>query len=364
MKRWMALTLPLALGLVVALTGCGKGGKGGTGGGAAGDQKLNIGGATFIYPMMDKWSFEYQKAKGVKVNYNSIGSGSGIQQMIAQTLDFGCSDAPMNEKQLAEAKAKGGEVVHIPLAMGGVVPAYKLEGVDKKINFSGPVLADIFLGKITSWNDKAIEELNPDVKLPDKKIAVAHRSDGSGTTYIWVDYLAKVSPEWKEKVGVGTSVKFPTGVGAKGNEGVAGFVKENDGALGYVELIYALGNNIPYGTVKNKDGQFVAASLESVTAAGAASLTNIPEDLRYSLTDAPGKESYPIAGTNWAIVYVNQPASKKDTIVNFLTWVTHDGQQFCEKLHYSKLPAGLVERVDKKLAMIKVGDAKQTASAQ
>jgi len=346
---------------VVAVTssGCMKPGGGGTGGG--GDQKLNIGGATFIYPMMDKWSFEYQKAKGVKVNYNSIGSGSGIQQMIAQTLDFGCSDAPMNDKQLQEANEKNGPVVHIPLAMGAVVPAYKLEGVDKKLNFSGAVLADIYLGKITNWNDKAIQELNEGVNLPDKKIAVAHRSDGSGTTYIWVDYLSKVNPEWKEKVGVSTSVKFPVGVGLPGNEGVAGFVGKNDGALGYIELIYALGNNIAYGTVKNQEGNFVTASLQSVTAAAAGSLTKIRDDLRYSLTDASGKESYPIAGTNWAIVYANQPAAKKDTIVNFLTWVTHDGQQFCEKLHYSKLPAGLIERIDKKLAEIKVGDGKLAA---
>lgn len=315
---------------------------------------LNIGGATFIYPMMDKWCAEYQKAKGIKVNYTSIGSGAGIQQMIAETFDFGCSDGPMTDKQLEEAKAKGGDVVHVPLAMGAVVPAYNLKGVDKPIHFSGSVLADVYLGKITSWDDKAIQELNPEIKdkLPAKKIAVAYRSDGSGTTYIFVDYLAKVSPEWKEKVGVSTSVKFPVGVGAKGNEGVSQFVEQNDGAIGYIELIYALGNKIKYGTVKNKDGNDVLASLESITAAASNGLKDIPDDLRYSLTNMPGKDSYPIAGTNWAIVYVRQPAAKAETIKEFLTWVTHDGQQYCEALHYAKLPSGLVEKLEKKIAMI------------
>jgi phosphate ABC transporter phosphate-binding protein len=341
-RRWTTVGITVLAALVGcgSLSGCGK------------KETLNIGGATFIYPMMDKWSFEYQKAKGVKVNYNSSGSGTGIQQMIAKTLDFGCSDAPLTDKQIEEAKASGGDVVHIPLAMGAVVPAYNLKEVEKPLTFTGPVLADIYLGKIKKWNDKAIKDLNEGVDLPDKNIAVCSRLDGSGTTYIWVDYLAKVSPEWKEKVGVSTSVKFPVGVGGKGNEGVAGFVKENDGAIGYVELIYAKGNNIKYGPVVNKAGKAVLANLESVTAAAAGELKTIPEDLRYSLTNAEGEAAYPIAGTNWAICYVKQPAAKKDLIVNFLTWVTHDGQQFCEGLHYAKLPAGLVERLEKKIAMI------------
>ncbi len=332
--------------VAIGLGGCRPSGSGQK------DEKLNIGGASFIYPMMDKWSFEYQKARGVKVSYNSIGSGSGIQQMIAQTLDFGCSDAPMTDKQLEEAKARGGDVVHVPLALGAIVPAYSLSELDKPLVFSGPLLADIFLGKVTNWNDQAIQDLNPDARLPDQKIAVCHRSDGSGTTYIFVDYLSKVSPEWKEKVGVSTSVKFPLGVGAKGNEGVAAFVKQTDGAVGYIELIYALSNKIPYGAMKNKDGETVLGSLASVTAAASNGLKEIADDLRYSLTDQPGKESYPIAGTNWAVVFVKQPAARAETIKNFLTWVTHDGQTFCENLHYAKLPPGLVEKLEKKIAMI------------
>jgi len=347
-ERTMSRKLIAALGLAVLLgvggllvIGCSGGGK-----------KLDIGGATFVYPMMDKWSVEYEKIKGVKVNYNSIGSGSGIQQMIDRTLDFGCSDAPMNDKQIEAAKQKQGDVVHIPLAMGAVVPAYRLAEIEKPLTFSGPVLADIYLGKITKWNDKAIQELNPGVVLPDKKIAVTHRSDGSGTTYIFVDYLSKISPEWKQKVGVSTSVRFPVGVGNKGNEGVAGFVQNTDGAIGYVELIYAVRNQIKYGAVKNKEGNAVVASLESVTAAAAGALMQIPDDLRYSLTDAPGKDAYPISGTNWAIAYEQQPATKKQLIVDFLHWVTHDGQQHCEKLHYARLPSGLVERLEKKLQRI------------
>jgi len=351
MKRGMlavlGLTALIAAGLGIFLAaGC-------SGNSAAGDKKLSIGGASFVYPMMDKWSFEYEKLKGVNVNYNSIGSGSGIQQMIEQTLDFGCSDAPMNDKQLAEAKSKNGAVVHIPLVMGGVVPMYHLDGVESQLQFTGAVLADIFLGKIKKWNDPALKKINPGVDLPDKSIAVCHRSDGSGTTYIWADYLAKVSPtEWKEKVGVSTSLKFPVGIGAKGSEGVSGFVKQTDGAISYVELIYALKNDIKYGSVQNKEGNFILASLESVTAAAAGALTDIPDDLRYSLTDAPGKDAYPISGTNWAVVYEKQPAAKKQVIIDFLHWITHDGQQYCEKLHYAKLPAGLVERLEKKLQRI------------
>ena len=319
---------------------------------AVGDKKLSIGGATFVYPMMDKWSFEYQKLKGVKVNYNSIGSGSGIQQMLKQTLDFGCSDAPMNEKQLAEAKSNNGEVFHIPLVMGGAVPIYNLK-TEKPLQFTGQVLADIFMGKIKKWNDPAINAINPGADLPDMKIAVCSRSDGSGTTYIWADYLSKVSPEWKEKVGVSTSVKFPEGIGAKGSEGVSGFVKNNEGSISYVELIYALQNDIKFGSVQNKSGSFVTASLASVSAAAATA--EIPDDLRYSLTNADGKDAYPIAGTNWAIVYVKQPEGKRVAIVEFLTWITHEGQDLCEGLHYARLPAALVQKIDKKLEQIKSG---------
>ena len=349
MKR--ALLLPL-LGIpLLYAAGCGGGG----GGGRVKDVRLSGTGASFIFPMMSKWASEYEKAKGVKVNYQSTGSGAGIQQMTAQTVDFGCSDGPMSDEQLKKAKQVKGEVVHIPLAMGGVVPAYNLPDVKEPLKFSGPVLADIYLGNITKWNDPAIQKLNPGVSLPDMDILVVHRSDGSGTTYIFADYLSKISSKWKDKVGVGTSVEWPTGTGAKGNEGVAGLVKRSPGSIGYVELIYALSNNIKYGSVKNKEGEYISASLASVTAAANASLKNIREDLRYSITDAPGKDSYPIAGTSWAVCYVDNPGAKGKEVRDFFHWCTHDGQQFCEALHYSKLPKGLVERLEKRLALITNG---------
>jgi phosphate ABC transporter phosphate-binding protein len=319
------------------------------------EQRLNGGGATFIYPMMSKWTAEYDKATGVKVNYQSIGSGGGIQQMTAKTFDFGCSDGPMNEEQLKKAREVSGEVFHIPLVMGAVVPAYNLEEVKETLRFNGPVLADIFLGKIKKWNDPALQDLNPKAALPDKEIVVVHRSDGSGTTYIWVDYLAKVSSEWKTRVGVGTSVNWPCGVGQKGNEGVAGQVKRSPGSLGYIELIYALQNDIKFGLVQNKEGEFIKASLESVTAAAAAALADIPDDLRYSITNAPGKGVYPISGTSWAILYVNQPAGKGKAVVDFLRWCTHEGQKYTEELHYARLPPGLIERLEKKLDQVNVG---------
>ncbi|MBI3822928.1 MAG: phosphate ABC transporter substrate-binding protein PstS [Planctomycetes bacterium] len=316
-------------------------------------KRLTGAGATFIYPMMSKWSKEYEKAKGVKIDYQSIGSGGGIKQMTAQTVDFGCSEGPLNDGQLKEAKDKNGDVVHIPLAMGAVVPAYNLAEVKDQLKFTGPVLADIFLGKITNWNDPAIKKLNPDATLPETKIVVVHRSDGSGTTYVWVDYLSKVSPEWKDRVGKGTSVNWPIGLGEKGNENVAGQVKRSAGALGYVELTYALQNKIQYGAVQNKEGVFVVPNLESVSAAADAFLTDIPEDLRYSITDAPGKGSYPISGTCWGLAYANNPSGKGKEVRDFLYWCTHDGQQFCEALHYSRLPTRLVERVEKRLELIK-----------
>jgi phosphate transport system substrate-binding protein len=344
MNRTLKTTGLLVLGMtLVGLPGCGSG-----------KPRINGAGATFIYPMMSKWASEYDKVKGVEVNYQSIGSGGGIQQMTAKTADFGSTDGPMNDEQLQKAKDIGGEVVHIPLAMGAVVPAYNLEGVTEPLTFTGPLLADIFLGKIKKWNDNAIRDQNPNVILPDKDIGVVHRSDGSGTTYVWVDYLAKVSPEWKKKVGVATSVNWPVGEGHKGNEGVARRVKETPGALGYIELIYALQNDIKFGLVKNKEGVAIKADLKSVTAAADNALKDIPEDLRYSITDAAGKDSYPISGTNWAVMYVNQPAKKGQLVVDFLRWVIHDGQQYCEELHYAKLPPGIVERGEKKLASIKI----------
>jgi phosphate ABC transporter phosphate-binding protein len=336
-------SLVLGLAFVVGCTGCGSA------------RRLNAGGSTFVYPMMSKWASEYEKAKGVQVNYQSIGSGGGIQQMTARTVDFGCTDSPMNEEQLQKCREAGGEAVHVPLVLGAVVPTYNLEGVEKPLRFTGPVLADIYLGNIKKWNDPALRQLNPGVVLPDKEVVVVHRSEGSGTTYIWVDYLAKVSPGWNKKVGVGTSVNWPTGVGQKGNEGVAGQVRRSPGSIGYVELIYALQNNMKYGLVRNREGTFVNASLESVTAAADASLKDIPDDLRFSITDAPGQEAYPISGTVWAVIYNKLPAGKGQMVVDFLRWATHEGQEHVEGLHYSRLPGGLVQRLEKKLDSITVG---------
>ncbi len=341
MKPKAALAV-LAVSLVVG-TGCGGSGK-----------RLNGGGSTFVNPMMTKWASVYEKAKGIQVNYQSLGSGAGIQQMIVKTIDFGCTDAPLNDEQLSKAKATGGEVVHIPLVMGAVVPIYNLEGIQKPLQFTGSVLAGIYLQKIKKWNDPELAKLNPDVKLPDKDILIVHRSEGSGTTYIWVDYLSKVSPEWKEKVGVGPSVNWPAGAGAKGNEGVAGKVANSPGGMGYVELIYALQNKIPFGVVQNREGAFVTASLESITAAAKGALVNIPEDLRYSLTDAPGKDAYPISGTTWAVLYVTQPVGKGQAVVDFLRWVTHEGQQYTKDLDYAHLPEELVHRLEKKLDQVHI----------
>jgi phosphate ABC transporter phosphate-binding protein len=323
-------------------------------GSAHADERINAGGSTFVYPMMSKWSSEYNKVNHIQINYQSIGSGGGIQQMTAKTMDFGCSDGPMNDEQLKKAKETGGDVVHIPLVMGAVVPAYNLPEVKEPLHFSGAVLADIFLGKITKWNDKAITALNTGVTLPDQDIAIIHRSDGSGTSYIWTDYLAKVSPDWKSKVGVGTSVNWPAGEGQKGNEGVAGQVRRLPGSIGYIELSYAMQNKIQFGAVQNQEGAFITASLESVTAAADGAMAQIPDDLRYSITNAPGKASYPISGTTWAIVYVNQPAAKGKLVVDFLRWATHDGQQYANALHYSTLPKSLVAKVDQKLEAIKI----------
>jgi phosphate ABC transporter phosphate-binding protein len=350
MKKLVAVIALASLSAVLA-PGCGHKKD-------EGASRLNAGGSTFVYPLMSKWAGVYEKEKNVQVNYQSIGSGGGIQKMTAKEFDFGCSDAPLNDEQLAKAKSAGGDVVHVPLAMGAVVPAYNLGEVSEPLQFTGPVLADIFLRKITKWNDERIKACNPKVadKLPAKDIVVVRRSDGSGTTYIFADFLAKVSQEWKEKVGVSTSLKWPEDTtGAKGSEGVAGQVKLNNGAITYVEMTYAMQNEIRFGAVQNKAGEFIVADLDSVTTAAKSALTSIPDDLRYSLTDAPGKGSYPISGTVWAVLYVDQPAGKGQATVDFLRWVTREdkGQKYARELHYAPLPAGLIERVDAKLALVK-----------
>jgi phosphate transport system substrate-binding protein len=343
MKPSAGWLLPLLGVVAFAAAGCGSG------------KRLNAGGSTFVYPMMSKWAAEYEKAAGVQVNYQSIGSGGGIQQMTAKTFDFGCTDGPMNEEQLEKCRETGSEPLHIPLVLGAVVPTYNLEGVTEPLMFTGALLADIYLGNVKKWNDLAIRALNPAAALPDKEIVVVHRSDGSGTTYIWVDYLAKVSKQWAKDIGVGTSVNWPVGIGQKGNEGVAGQVRRSAGSIGYVELEYALQNKMSVGHVRNREGVFVKPTLETVTAAANASLKTIPEDLRYSITDAPGQDSYPISGTVWAVVYDKLPAGKGQKVVDFLRWVTHEGQEHCAGLNYSRLPKGLVERLEKKLDQIKIG---------
>ena len=339
-EQTSALCLALIFGMGIA--GCNKQ-----------KQQLTGGGSPFVFPIMSKWTAEYAKTTAIEVSYQSIGSGAGLQRMKERTIDFGCIDAPMNDEQLAKARAIHGDVVHIPLVMGAVVPVYNVPGIEKPLNFSGQVLADIFLGKIKNWNDPAIKKLNPDETMADLDITVVHRGDDSGTNFIWTEYLAKVSPEWKKKVGVGASVKWPTGLGSKGGDGIMGPIRRSAGSIGYVELISALQNKIKFGAVQNREGEFVLASLRTTTAAAEAAVVDIPEDLRYSLTNAPGKDSYPICGTAWAIAFINQPEAKGMQVREFLHWCTHQGQEFAEALHYARLPKGLVERVEKRLELIK-----------
>jgi phosphate transport system substrate-binding protein len=322
-----------------------------TGGG--GSAQINGAGATFPYPIYSKWFSEYGKSHpDVQINYQSIGSGGGIRQLTEQTVFFGASDGPMTDEQL---KSAPGPIVHLPTVLGGVVPIYNVPGLTADLRFTGPLLADIFLGKVKKWNDAGIARENPGVKLPDTDIAVAHRSDGSGTTYIFVDYLSKVSPEFKQKVGVATSVNWPTGVGGKGNEGVAGVVKQTPGAVGYVELIYALQNSIPYGAVKNQAGNALKASLESVTAAAAASAASMPADFRVSITNSDAKEAYPIASYTWMLLY-QSPADKDKSrkMVDFMRWALTDGQAYTKDLGYAPLPASVVKLEQDALARIQV----------
>jgi phosphate transport system substrate-binding protein len=304
--------------------------------------------------MMTDWAKVYRNEKGVEVNYQSKGSSTGIEQMTEKAIDFGCSDAPMNEQQLKKAEAAGGKVVHVPLVMGAVVPVYNLPGVEKPLKFSGPVLADIFQRKITKWNDPALVKLNEGVMLPAQDIKVVHRSDGSGTNYIFTEFLSKVSPEWEKAIKFGTSVNWPAGtVGEKGNEGVTKAVKDSPGTIGYVELLYALKNKMGYGAVQNSAGNYIHADLNSVTEAAKGALKDIPADLRFSLTNASGAQSYPISGTVWAICYTQQPPDKTQALVEFLRWSTHEGQARAADLHYARLPEELVARVDQQLAQIK-----------
>jgi phosphate transport system substrate-binding protein len=310
---------------------------------AFGQTTLNGAGATFPNPMYQKWFSEYHKAHPeIQFNYQSIGSGGGIRQVLAQTVDFGASDGPMTDQQLSEAKTK---ILHIPTVLGAVVPAYNIPGVNTELKFTPEALAGIFLGKITSWNDPAIAKANPGVNLPNQTIIVVHRSDGSGTTYIFTDYLSKVSSDWADGPGKGTSVKWPVGLGGKGNEGVAGMIRQMQGGIGYIELIYAVQNKIDYGLMRNAAGTFVKASLESVTAA-AASAKSMPADFRVSITNPPGKDAYPISSFTWLLIpEKSKDAAKGKILANFLTWMVDDGQKMTADLTYAPLPENVAEKV-------------------
>ncbi|MGB9408446.1 MAG: phosphate ABC transporter substrate-binding protein PstS [Terracidiphilus sp.] len=305
-------------------------------------QKLTGAGATFPYPIYSKWFSEYSAAHpGVEINYQSIGSGGGIRQVSAGLVDFGASDAVMTDEQLAASKNK---LIHIPTVIGAVVPVFNVPGVDD-LKFSPDVLADIFLGKIDNWNNARIAKDNPGVKLPDQKITVVHRSDGSGTTYIWTDYLSKVSKDWANGPGKGASPSWPVGVGGKGNEGVAGLVRQLPGALGYVELIYALQNHISFGSVKNPAGNFVKASIEGVTEA-AASVKQLPDDYRVSITNAPGANAYPISSFTWLLVPLKSPDPAKGKVIkDLLSWIVNSGESEVTALSYAPLPKNVAEKV-------------------
>jgi phosphate transport system substrate-binding protein len=293
--------------------------------------------------MYSKWFSEYHKLHpDIEINYQPIGSGGGIRQMQSQTVDFGASDMPMTDEMLAQTKVK---LLHIPTVAGAVVPAYNVPGVSAELHFSGKTIADICLGKITSWNDKAIAADNPGVNLPNQSIVVVHRSDGSGTNYIFTDYLSKVSADWKASVGKGAAVKWPVGLGAKNNDGVAGMIRQMEGAFGYVELIYAVQNKIPYGYVKNAAGEWTKGSLDGATEA-AASVKNMPADFRVSITNAPGKGAYPISSFTWLLIPMqSKDPAKGKVLVDFLNWMLSDGEKMTQQLSYAPLPDNVSAKV-------------------
>jgi len=339
-----ALAIGLALTLIVGAVGCG----GPTG---SSEVRLQGAGATFPNPLYQKWFSEYNKiTPTARFDYQSIGSGGGIKQISAKTVDFGGSDAPMKDEEL---KAAPGEILHIPTVLGADVVTYNLPGIQADLKFTPEAIAGVFLGTIKKWNDPAIASANPGASLPATDITVVHRSDGSGTTYVWTDYLSKISPEWKAKIGAGTSVNWPVGVGAKGNEGVTGQVKQTPNSLGYVELIYAEQNNLPYASVKNSSGEFIKPSLDSITAAAAGASTQMPDDLRVSITNAAGKDAYPISSFTYFLVYKSQDSQAKGkALVAFLWWAIHDGQQYARPLHYAALAPEVVQKAEQKIRSI------------
>ncbi len=317
------------------------------------DLLINGAGATFPYPIYSKWFDVYAKENpGVKFNYQSIGSGGGIRMLSNRTVDVGASDAPLTDAQLSDAP---GKILHFPSVMGAVVIAYNLPGFTGTLRMTGPIIADIFAGKITKWDDDKIKALNTTVAIPSTDIVVCHRSDGSGTSYIFTDYLSKVSSSWASDPGKGTAVKWPAGLGGKGNEGVTALIQQTPGAIGYVELIYALNNHIPYAEIQNKSGAWVQASLEGVTAAAAASASNMPDDFRVSITDASGPEAYPISSFTWLLVYQKQSNHEIGTqIVKFLHWAISDGQKYAPELKYATLPAAVVQKEEAQIKQIQV----------
>jgi phosphate transport system substrate-binding protein len=345
-------SIALAFALIALITGCR---------GKSDTMHVNGGGSTFLGPLMKKWSKVYYDTKGVEVDYAPKGSGNGIQQMTAGTYQFGCTDAPMNAGELAKAKENRGEVLHLPLVFGAVVPIYnlpELKEAKEKLRFTGPVLADIFLGNISKWNDPALVKLNPNLSLPDRAIVAVHRAEPSGTTYIFTDYLEKVSDTWRTKVGPGAKeVQWPTGSGKPGSQGVAGHVASTEGAIGYVELDYAQSNHLAFGAMQNKEGHFVVADAPAIAAAAKEASDNVPDDLCMNLNNQAGDKTYPICGAVWAVLYVNQP--KEDAgkgLVEFLSWCVHDGQKQASELNYAPLPEALVSKIDEKLKTVKGGN--------
>ena len=317
----------------------------------AGSVQINAGGATFPNPIYSKWFNEYNKLHpNIQINYQSQGSGFGKAQLVAHSIDFGASDGPMTDDELSKA---GFKILHFPTVMGADVPSFNIPGVTAKLKFTQKALAGIYLGTITKWNDPELAKANAGVKLPGDDIIVVHRSDSSGTSYIWTDFLSKASSEWKSKVGTGTTVNWPVGLGGKGNEGVMGTVKQQPFSIGYVELIYAIQNNVPFGDVQNADGAFVTASLEGVSAAASEKAKDMPDDFRVSITNAPGKTSYPISSFTWLLIPAKiDDAGKREAIKGFLKWMLADGQKDCEALSYAKLPAPVIAKEMKAIATI------------
>ncbi len=336
----LALTVAVMLTLVFSVTGTAQ-------------LKLNGAGATFPYVIYSKWFDVYHQKTGIEFNYQSIGSGGGVKQVIEGTVDFGATDGPMSDDQLKAVKGKQGmDVLHIPTVMGAVAVTYNLPEAGKDLKLTPEVLAGIFLGEITMWNDAKIAAINEGKTLPEEGIIVAHRSDGSGTTYIFSDYLAKVSKAWNDKVGSGKSLKWPVGLGGKGNEGVAGIVKQSEGSIGYVEIAYAVKNKLPYVALQNRAGDYVLPTFEAVSAAAAGAIKEMPDDLRVSITNADGKGAYPISGFTWLLVYAPmKDNTKRKAMGDFLTWAMTEGQSYAKDLYYAPLPAEVVKLCEKKIAI-------------